>query len=91
MLLEVLMQIKKMPFLSLTQLATKLSLEVTMIEHIIGQLKVMGYLKEEVMGLSCDGDCKKCAGCPSVGVGNIRPIKTLTITEKGNLALKHVI
>ena len=91
MLLEALKKIQEMSSFSLAQLAGSLKVDTIMAAHVVEQLKAMGYLKEEVMGLSCDGNCKKCAGCPSVGVGSIRPIKTLTITEKGNIALKHMI
>jgi len=74
-----------MKYFSLTHLAAGLNVDVSMISHIVDQLKSMGYIKEEVMGTACDSDCKKCAGCPSFG--NIRPPKSLTITDKGYRAL----
>lgn len=89
MLLEALEKIRKMQFLSLTQLANDLNIDKAMVSHIIDQLKAMGYLKEEVMDISCNNDCKKCAGCP--GMRSIRPTKTLTVTEKGTRALTRVI
>ena len=89
MLLEALKKTRDMQLFSLTQLASELNIDKTMASHIIEQLKTMGYLKEEVMDFSCNNDCKKCASCP--GVSSIRPTKTLTVTEKGILALTRVV
>lgn len=87
MLLKVLKKIREMQFFSLTQLVSELNIDKTMASHIIDQLKAMGYLQEEVLSMSCNGDCKKCVGC--LRISSIRPTKTLTVTEKGNRVLKR--
>ncbi len=85
MLFEALMQISKMEFYSLTQLARNLKVSEDMAHHLVEQLKAMGYIKEESFGVECSGDCKTCAGCPAAK--GALPIKTLVITEKGMQAL----
>ncbi|WP_296971492.1 FeoC-like transcriptional regulator [Tepidanaerobacter sp. EBM-38] len=85
MLLEALKQISKMQVYSLSQLANELKIDRSMASHIIDQLKVMGYIKEEVLSTVCNGECKQCAGCPVAN--GATPIKTLTITAKGSRAL----
>ena len=89
MLLEALKKIQEMSSFSLAQLAGSLKVDTIMAAHVVEQLKAMGYLKEEILNTSCDGNCRKCIGCP--GMSGIRPVKALTVTEKGNRVLKRAI
>lgn len=86
MLIQTLKRIRDIPFSSFTQLANELDIDKTMVSHIIDKLKVMGYLREDTTNISCNGECKKCVGCP--GMNSILPVKILIITEKGNQVLK---
>lgn len=87
MLSKALKIIQEMSSFSLSQLAKSLNVDKNMAAHLVEQLKAMGYLREENMNVSCNGNCVKCMSCP--GASDTMPIKFLSVTEKGNRALKQ--
>jgi len=83
LLIEILREIQRLSTFSVAKLARSLNKDEALIEHMISRLEAMGYLKEVVMNNSCGGNCNSCGMiCPT------RPIKAMTITEKGNALLK---
>lgn len=82
MLIKVLREIQRLSTFSATKLAKSLGIDEDVIKQILVQLQAMGYIKEETINRSCIENCKSCGK-----VCSGRPIKILTITEKGNLIL----
>lgn len=85
MLVDMLKEINNMEAFSKKALANKLNTSESMIEHLLTQLKRMGYIEEEEMPNNfCN---KKCAGCNikcSVNIAN-----SLYITDKGKKLLTY--
>lgn len=83
MLVDMLKEINDMEAFSKKALANKLNTSESMVEHLLTQLKRMGYIEEEKMPNNfCN---KKCAGCNikcSVNIAN-----SLYITDKGKKLL----
>lgn len=83
MLVDILREINNMDTFSKRKLAIKLNTSESMVEHLLNQLKRMGYIAdEEISDNFCD---KKCAGCNINCSFNI--INTLIITDKGKKLL----
>lgn len=83
MLKDILREIKETKVYSQASLSRKFNISPPMVEEAMDQLIRMNYLKED-LAPSCQGGC---LGCPIKNC-NQNPVKTYTITEKGeNLLL----
>lgn len=86
MLIKALFEIKNMTVYSISRLANKLSIDISMAEQLVNQLKIMGYIKEDTIKRQCNGNCSGCLhSC------NNKSIRLLAITEKGSNVLDKII
>ena len=84
MLKDVLKEISRAKVFSISVIAKTLNITEALIEEAIEQLSRMGYITEDMGSPTCE---TKCSGC-SVTSCNTIPLKTLSITEKGNKLLE---
>lgn len=85
MIRDVLKEIKDSRVYSKVLIGKNLNISESMVEELTSQLIRMGYIKEEMGSPTCES---KCSGC-AVSNCNLNPIKTLSITPKGERLLKN--
>lgn len=85
MLKDVLKEISIAKMFSIPLIAKNLNTSEAMAEEAIDQLSRMGYITEDMGSPTCE---TKCSGC-SVSSCNTIPLKTVSITEKGNKLLEN--
>ncbi|WP_077369347.1 FeoC-like transcriptional regulator [Anaerosalibacter sp. Marseille-P3206] len=84
MLIDTLKQINNSSVFSKKSLARELKTSEEMVEVLINQLLQMGYLKKEVQGFKCSGNCSGCSiSCKEQNLG-----ETFIITDKGKKLLQ---
>lgn len=83
MLKNILKQISISKVFSVSAIAKELNITEALAEGAIEQLSRMGYIQEDMGSPTCE---KKCSGC-SISNCNITPLKTISITEKGERLL----
>lgn len=86
MLKDVLKEIRNSRVLDISDIGNKLGISSALVEEMIGQLERMGYLIEDMGSYTCESKCSSC----SVSSCNTTPVKTLSITEKGEKLLKNI-
>lgn len=86
MLKDVLKEISNSRVLDLSDIAKNLSITESLVEELIDQLERMGYIKEDMGSYSCESKCSSC----KVSNCNTTPLKTLSITNKGEKLLKTI-
>ncbi len=79
------MEIKNSNYISKSDIASKLKIDEQLVEDAFSQLNRMGYIKEDNNINSCN--CK-CSGCSLAKSCNKVPIKTISITKKGEKLLQ---
>ncbi len=84
MLKEIIKEVKNSNYISKPNIARKLNTSVELIEDAFTQLIRMGYIKEDNGPNSCN---LQCGNCPYSKSCNKIPVKTITITEKGEKLL----
>ena len=84
MLKDVLKEISIAKVFSISVIAKSLNITEALVEEAIEQLSRMGYITEDMGSPTCE---TKCSGC-SVTSCNTIPLKTLSITKKGNKLLE---
>lgn len=80
MLKELLLEIREADYISKAALATKLGQPMSLVEDAFERLVHLGYLREEQGLQDCDLPCGKC---PYASLCTQNPIKTMSLTEKG--------
>lgn len=83
MLKDVLKEIRNSDYISKQNMAIKLNKSESLIDEAFFQLDRMGYIKEDVM-VDCEIDC---GTCPYSNSCSESPVKSYTITEKGEKLL----
>lgn len=83
MIKDILREISIAKILNISKIAKKLNITEVLVEEGIQQLSRMGYVVEDKGSHSCE---TKCSSCPMSSCNTI-PLKTLTITEKGQKIL----
>lgn len=79
MIIDTLRQINDLSVFSKKSLAKELKTSEEMVDVLINQLLQMGYLKKEIQGFKCSGNCSSCSfSCKEQNLG-----ETFVITEKG--------
>jgi len=87
-LIRILKEIDSGKYVSTLELAYKLNLNMSMLEHAMLTLKNMGYLKTEE-NPECSADkCKYCSSLESCSAGNFINLKTYVLTEAGKETVK---
>lgn len=86
MLKGILKEISVAKIFSIPNIAKNLNTSEALVEEGIDQLSRMGYLIEDMGSPTCE---TKCSGC-MISHCNTIPLKTLSITEKGEKLLINV-
>lgn len=86
MIKEILKEISIAKVLDISKIAKKLNITEALVEEGIEQLSRMGYIIEDMGSYSCE---TKCSSCPMASCNSI-PLKTLSITEKGQKILDNM-
>lgn len=86
MIKEILKEISNAKVLDTSKIAKKLNITEVLVEEGIDQLSRMGYVIEDMGSYSCE---TKCSSCPMANCNSI-PLKTLSITEKGQKVLEGI-
>lgn len=86
MLTDVLKEINNSKVLDISQIAKNLNITDALVEELISQLERMGYVSEDMGSYTCESKCSSC----SVSKCNTIPLKTLSITNKGERLLKNI-
>ena len=84
MLKDVLKEINNSRILNISNIAKKLDINEGLVEELIQQLERMGYIKEDMGSYTCESKCSSC----TVSSCNTIPLKTLSVTNKGENLLK---
>ena len=87
MLRDILKEISVAKTFSIPTIAKNLNTSEALVEEGIDQLSRMGYLIEDMGSPTCE---TKCSGC-MISNCNTIPLKTLTITKKGEQLLNSTI
>ena len=80
MLKEILYLINKTNIYSESFISQKLNISKDMAKALVEDLIRMGYLKEDLGSPTCDTPCSRCAYSRTC---NSTPVKTFTISSKG--------
>lgn len=84
MLIDTLKKINNTSVFSKKSLARELNTSKEMVDVLINQLMQMGYLKKEIQGFKCSGNCSGCGiPCKQQNLG-----ETFIITDKGKRLLQ---
>jgi predicted transcriptional regulator len=86
MLKDVLKEIKNSRILDISNIAKKLNITDKLVEELISQLQRMGYVVEDMGSYTCQSKCSSC----SVSNCNTIPLKTLSVTNKGEKLLNNI-
>lgn len=86
MLKHVLKEISNSRVLDISNLAKKLNITDGLVEELIYQLERMGYVSKDMGSYTCESKCSSC----KVSNCNTIPLKTLSITSKGEELLKTI-
>ena len=86
MLKEVLKEISTSRILDISDIAKKLNITEGLVQELIDQLERMGYVSEDMGSHTCESKCSSC----KVSSCNTIPLKTLSITNKGEELLKTI-
>lgn len=86
MIKDVLKEISIAKVLDTNKIAKKLDLTEALVEEAIDQLSRMEFVIEDMGSPTCE---TKCSSCPLSSCDST-PLKTLTITEKGQKVLDNM-
>lgn len=86
MLKDVLKEINNSRILNISNIAKKLDINEGLVEELIDQLERMGYIKEDMGSYTCESKCSSCTASSC----NTIPLKTLSVTTKGENLLKTI-
>lgn len=86
MIKEILKEISMAKVLDTSKIAKKLNITEALVEQGIKQLSRMGYIKEDMGSYTCETKCSSC----HISNCNTTPLKTLSITAKGEKALENM-
>ncbi|NMB02434.1 MAG: hypothetical protein GX971_13115 [Firmicutes bacterium] len=86
MLKELLIAVGASDYLSKSVLASQLGQPISLIEDGLKQLVLLGYLAEDQEMVNCELPCGKC---PYAAMCNQNPVRTMSITKKGERFLAH--
>lgn len=71
---------------SKSNIANSLNITEDMVDAILQQLIIMGYVNEDLGSPTCETSCGKC---PYAKMCNKNPVNMYNITEKGRKALSQ--
>lgn len=86
MLKDVLKEISTSRVLDISSFAKNLNITEGLVQELIDQLERMGYVEEDMGSYTCETKCSSC----KVSNCNTTPLKTLSITDKGEKLLKTI-
>lgn len=86
MLKDVLKEIKNSRVLDTSLIAKHLNISEALVVELISQLERMGYVVEDMGSYTCESKCSSC----KVSNCNTIPLKTLSITNKGEGLLNKI-
>lgn len=86
MLKNVLKEIRNSRVLDISLIAQDLNITEALVEESISQLERMGYVVEDMGSYTCETKCSSC----KVSNCNATPLKTLSITDKGEKLLNKI-
>ena len=86
MLKDVLKEISKSRVLNISNIAKRLNITEGLVKELIDQLERMGYIKEDMGSYTCESKCSSCTASSC----NTIPLKTLSVTNKGEDLLKTI-
>lgn len=86
MLKNVLKEIKESRILDTSNIAKSLNITEKLVEELISQLQRMGYVVEDMGSYTCESKCSSCSvsNCTTI------PLKTLSVTNKGEKLLNNI-
>ena len=86
MLKDVLKEIRNSRVLDTSSIARNLNTTEALITELISQLERMGYVVEDMGSYTCESKCSSC----KVSSCNTIPLKTLSVTKKGQELLNNM-
>lgn len=86
MLKDILKEISIAKVFSISIIAKNLNTTESLVEEAIEQLSRMKYIAEDMGSPTCE---TKCSSCPMSSC-NTTPLKTISITSKGEKLLKNI-
>lgn len=87
MLKNVLKEIYNSRIFSISLIAKNLNISEALVEDAVAQLLRMEYIVEDMGSPTCE---TKCSGCTMKSFCNTVPIKTFSITDKGEKLLENM-